>query len=260
MRSAEELDAELRRTRRSLRRLMVGMTLGIAVGLGLIVTVVGATLAVVDKRATEMLVAPTQKANVPARTAPKVEQVNKPVDAPRSATAQAPAVPPPAPAQSAAANPPPAPSQTASQPPPPVRTQAAANSETKPAPARPVRDAKRPERDTSRVVVTRRTSDETDGAAPRDDEAPRAGLRDGNAPRNVSRGDDVRDRTGRRVVRMRPADQDEAEAPPERVTIIQRPGYARPQQAMPPVAADEGNGPRRGGLFGFIFGQHGDDE
>ena len=81
-------------------------------------------------------------------------------------------------------------------------------------------------------------------------------VRDGDAPRVVIRGDD---RAGRRIVRMPAADQDVAE-PSERVTIIQRPGYGRPQQAMPPVAADEGDGPRGGGLFGFIFGRHGGDD
>ena len=316
MRSAEELDAELTRTRRTVRRLMVGTTLGVAVGLGVIVTVVGATLAVVDKRAAELLTAPPHKASAPANTAPKVEQASKPADTPRATTAQAPAPTPPAmdttaprsaavspasppaqataanpPAQTTAANPPPAPRQSApsapaaapqappaqaaapSPPPQPARSQATATIETQPTPASPpaaqpaqpdeakriargprdAQDSQRAERDASRAVA-RRTHDETDGAAPRDADAARTEtvVRDGDAPRVVIRGDD---RAGRRVVRMPSADQDVAE-PSERVTIIQRPGYGR----TPPVAASESDGPRGGGLFGFIFGRHGDDD
>lgn len=303
MRSAEELDAELTRTRRTVRRLMVGTTLGVAVGLGIIVTVVGATLAVVDKRAAELLTAPPHKASAPASTSSKVEQASKPTDAPRATTAQAPAATPPvtdtpaprsaavnpaplpAPAQATAANPLPAPRQSAPQampaqaaapspPPQPARSQTAASVETKPAPASPpapqptaqpdelkriargardAKDAKRAERDASRAVA-RRSHDETDGAAPRDADAARTEtvVHDGDAPRVVIRGDD---RAGRRVVRVPSADQDVAE-PSERVTIVQRPGYGR----TPPVAADEGDGPRGGGLFGFIFGRHGDND
>jgi hypothetical protein len=297
-----------------MRRLMVGMTLGIAVGLGIIVTVVGATLAVVDKRASEMLTAPPRKASVPATSPPKVEQASKPTEAPRTTTAQAPAVaapaatsaaPPPAPAQAAATNPPapsnpaPAPRPAATQP--PIQT-AAPNPPPQPAPAQttasgetkqvetkilapaaapadeakrivrgnPPRDAKRPDRDTSRAVA-KRTRDETDGAAPRDADTPRTDTqrtvtREDDAPRGqlVIRGDDGRYRAVRRGG-TRPAEQDEADAPSsDRVVIIQRPGVgagvARAQPTMRPAAADDGDGPRNGGLFGFIFGRHGDDD
>src|SRR5689334_11494888 len=110
MPSGHELDTELARMRRTLRRLMAVMTFGLIIGVGAIAAVVGVTLSSADKEAARSFDAGWRKDNGKETRASQA----------RPATvAQAPASPNPS---AAPASPGPAPSTaTAAPKPPPSR-------------------------------------------------------------------------------------------------------------------------------------------
>ena len=296
MRSAQELDVELVRLRRNMRRLIVGVTLGTAVGLGVIVTVVGATLAVVDRRATEALMAEpngtASKTRVADRKADPASHTAAAQNSSAQTTGEAPAqaataqAPTPAPVQ--APLPAVAPATTAPTAPSPQPTAVAATESrqpaaqvAEPAPAKAtaddhkkiarVRPDSRADRDASRTdtnhpdakhAVASRARPETDGAASAD-----AALAD-PSPAYVTPRDSAVRRGYARVQRgpdtLAPGDDDS-----EQVTIVSRPavarpGYARPQPDDGPAIraaddADRDDRPRDG-PFGFLFGGFGNHD
>ena len=139
MRSAEELQAELTRTRRRLHRVTGVMTLVFAGGLALVFAAVGGALVVVDKRAAQTLEPAPRQQPTPSHQ-PRQAAASAPQHRAVRTVAQAAATPPPATATSpragasagasaraptttaaAPANPP-APAKAQPQPPAPART------------------------------------------------------------------------------------------------------------------------------------------
>lgn len=100
MPSGHELDTELARMRRTLRRLMAVMTLGLFVGVGAIAAVVGVTLSSADKEAARSFDAGWRKDNGKDTRASQVRPAavaQAPAAAPNSSTALS--APKPAPAR-----------------------------------------------------------------------------------------------------------------------------------------------------------------
>jgi len=140
MRSAEELQAELTRTRRRLHRVTGVMTLVFAGGLALVFAAVGGALVVVDKRAAQTLEPAPRQQPTPSHQ-PRQAAASAPQHRAVRTVAQAAATPPPATATSpragasagasaraptttaaAPANPPAPPPQAQLQAPAPART------------------------------------------------------------------------------------------------------------------------------------------
>jgi hypothetical protein len=287
MRSAQELDAELRRMRRSMRTVIGAVTFAAFVGIALIVGVVGGTLAVVDKNAAQALKGEPRKAEQPPRKTEqaKIEQVKAEqakAEQAKAEQAKATAAPPPARATASPTQPTntatPAPAQTngtntaASTPAPPTaasmpaqtngtastQTNGAASAETNPAQAEaaPRKQAEESKKARKRIVRARPERDtppQAPDVAAGDAAGPDAPVAD--TPQPAGRREDARSRR-RGYARLR--DEDRARAlqdatGSDRVTVIttERPRYARPE--LPERPAYDG-GPRDRGLFGGLFG------
>jgi hypothetical protein len=267
MRSAQELDAELRRMRRSMRTVIAAVTFGAFVGIALIVGVVGATLAVVDKNAAQVLKAEPRKAEqAPRKTEQakaeqaKTEQAKAEQAKAEQAKAEQTKI---GQAKIEAAQPPrasamitPTTTTAASSP---AQTNGAASAETKaetkpetqptPAEAEPRKQAEEQKKADARkrIARTRPETPQAPDVAARDTAAQGAAdtlePRDARAPRRGYARYEGRARTA----------EDE-----DRVTVIttQRPRYARPDLARPDLPErpvyEEREAPR--GLFGTLFG------
>jgi hypothetical protein len=298
MRSEQELDAEVRRLRRSMRRLLGGLTLALVVGVAVIVAVVGASLTTADKQALQAFTGGAHKPDAPKAEATKAAKADPAKDARqppapiRETTGQGPAAPQsPPPTATAAAPPPPAPVSTvatapppaapaAAQPPAPAATAASrqepvaatttgAAAPQAPAAVEPRRAAepKKPQQRQKQIARTRpaddteRDASATTGDRPHDTSVDRA-REQTQPPADTA----ARDRASHgRYVRTRPADQDRGRVPDDasgrdRVVIIDRgPGGYAPREAG---ADDQPHEARRDngpfGLFGALFGQRPD--
>ncbi len=303
MRSAEELQAELVRTRRRLHRVTGVMTFVFVAGVAVVFAAVGGALVVVDKRAAQTLQpAPSSPPHQTTATAPQPPAATTVAQAPATPTVSAPATTPPpaisadagasagasagprASAAAAPANPPPQAPQAHPQTPAPsspVATTAAINP-TPPAPQQqPVAGSGRgatqaaqpaapstspapaaqpsPPIDTKHTARTHPSRERKTAKNTRDDDAnadnPRHDARTtvSAAPSDTaSRSEDARERR-RGYVRVRPGDEEAADAPgPQRVIVLgPRPRYAaRPDDER---NDDQGEPPRQRGLFGGIL-------
>ncbi len=245
MRSAQELEAELVRTRRRLYRLTGWMTLAFIACLGVVFAAVGGALIVVDKRATNMLGANAgqtrEAANARAHATPPAPAPSAPIAgnaaihagaAARTTVAAAPArpqAPPPETLGSASA---PMPLAAQVEPPAPPATGAVA---VKPAPAQAAEVTPPPQAKPPRPTDAKRTAH----ARMKIDARERAGT-------------DARERAARRGD-MRPGDDDAAaldDGGARRVIVLGPPRYARPADDR----NDAGEPPRQHDLFHDLFG------
>ena len=265
MRSAEELEAELVRTRRRLYRVSGVMTFVFIACLVVVFAAVGGALVVVDRRAAQTLPSDandTHQATNQAATAPTAPPVARTTAAPPATVAAAPAQPqpPPVTVAEAPANPAP-PTRVAAAPaaPPPTPPQAQMQASPPTAGAAPgaaIRTAQPvaiplppPKAAPPASTDARRTA----RVHPRQDERTTVGA----APSDTAlRSDDPREH---RRARVRPGDEDVADAPrAERVIVVDQPPRYRPQPDQ--RADDQAEPPRQhdlfGDLFGGIFGHH----
>jgi hypothetical protein len=226
MPSAPELDAEVRRLRRTMRRLIGVMTLALVVGVAVVVAVLAASLSTADKQALQAF---SDGARAPDGTAAAAKQAHRaPAPAARETVGQAAVTQPPA-----AVTPAPDPRRTAERPP------------AKMPPQRPTVRA---------PAVQSATGDSDANGADRPREESRAVPR-GPAPHRRPARARPTDQAAR------PAGE-----PADRVTLSapRRPVYAlAPEEAAPDQPAREArrdgessDGPF--GLFGALFGPHPD--
>ena len=262
MRSAQELDAELRRMHRSMRTVIAAVTFGTFVGVAVVVAVVGATLAMVDKNATQALKAgeaprQTEQASRKIEQAKteqakseqakaeqaKIEQAK--IDQAKTEQAKS--------EQAKPAQPPRAAAMDMQDPPVPAPAQTTGAASAEPIQAEPRKQAEEQKKADARKRIvrarpergTRRPPEEPDVAA-RDvaGQGAEQGARFTDPP-------EPRDARPARRGYARVPDED----PANRVTVIttQRPRYTRPEFAERP-AYDEREAPRDRGLFGALFG------
>jgi len=243
MPSGHELDTELARMRRTLRRLMAVMTFGLIIGVGAIAAVVGVTLSSADKEAARSFDAAWRKDNGKETHGSQV----------RPATvAQAPA---------ASANPSAAP--TAAPKPSPSRPETTGAATPTPPPARTTPITRQPAAQTAGADHPPKTTPDqaSDEASKKPDQAT----------------SHARNKHSRRFARTRakPSDEERAYYPgeygrpapdetargaqrPERVIVLRRPGLERRPQADAPSDYGGGRESSRDGLFGALFGAHPD--
>ena len=242
MPSGHELDTELARMRRTLRRLMAVMTFGLIIGVGAIAAVVGVTLSSADKEAARSFDAGWRKDNGKDTRASQA----------RPATvAQAPAASPSAPPS---AGPKPAPSRP--------ETTGAATGATPPAPTTAA--TPRPAPQTASVSHPLKTTPDQASNEPsqKSDQAtshPRKKHSRRYLARTRAKPSDE-ERAYYSGENGRPATDDAARSPqrPERVIVVRRPGVERRPQADAPSDYGGGRESPRGGLFGALFGEHPD--
>jgi len=260
MPSGHELDTELARMRRTLRRLMAVMTFGLIIGVGAIAAVVGVTLSSADKEAARSFDAGWRKDNGKETRASQARPATV-AQAPASPNpSAAPASPGPAPSTATAApKPPPSRPETtgaASGPAPPTATASSAST----APAATSRPTPRTAGGDHSIKTppdqaSNDSSKKPDQATsqPRKKHSRRYFARTRAKP-----SDEERAYSSGEYGRPAPEDAARSAQRPERVIVLRRPGFERRPQADGPSDYGGGRESPRGGLFGALFGDHPD--
>jgi hypothetical protein len=255
MRSAQELENELIRTRRRLYRLTGWMTLAFIACLAIVFAAVGGALVVVDQRATHML-GPDAGSTREAANAPAAPAKATPIRVAGSVVATQAGAAAKATVAAAAPNPPARPtapppettgSASAQMPPPeaPLAPPATGAVAMKPAPAQAADTTPPPQAKPPRATDTRRSAHSRTGTEPRD-----TARRPDDA-----RERDARERTVRRGDMRTAANRDEEDATPDdggarRVIVLGPSRYVRPADDRD----DAGAPPRQRGFFHDLFG------